>query len=220
MPCKNAGHFSCMCPALLISVYTVHYIIKKCAISPIHVFFYINLQQFFNKKINPMEQEEKSFLEAFEEKKIPGILNTLTILTFIGSGLELIGAIASCAFAKFSYDTADKYLNQGNPDNLPSSVGKAYTAETFDVLTKSYQYRIPILIFGLIATTLCVIGAIRMRSRKADGFWAWIAGEILPYFSLFFFIGTGAFAKPISWLFFLIPITFITLYASQRKHLS
>ncbi len=167
-----------------------------------------------------MEEEEKSFLEAFDEKKDTSTLRVLTVLTFIGCGLEIIGAIFTFAFAKYSFDTADKYLNQGNPDNLPSSVGAAYTADTYELLKKSYEYRIPVLLFGLVATTLCLFGAIKMRKLKADGYWLWLIGEILPYFSIIFFLGTASFAKPISWLFLLIPITFIILYTSQRKHLS
>jgi hypothetical protein len=167
-----------------------------------------------------MEPQEKSFLEAFDEKKNVGTLRVLTVLTFIGCGVEFIGAIINFAFAKYLFDTADKYLNQGNPDNLPSYAGKSYTPEVFETLKKGLENRVPILVIGLVATTLCLIGAIKMRNLKADGYWLWLVGELLPYGSILFFIGTGAFSKPISLLLPLVPITFIVLYTSQRKHLS
>jgi hypothetical protein len=167
-----------------------------------------------------MEPEEKSFLEAFEEKKLPSTLNVLTILTFIGCGFEFVADIVYYFISKYLFDTADKYLNQGNPDNLPSSVGKSYNAESFEVLKKSYEARLPILFINLFAITLCLIGAIKMRKQKADGYWMYLLGEVLPYFSAVFFIGFGLYAKPISWFGFLIPVTFILLYTSQRKHLS
>ena len=50
-----------------------------------------------------MQQEDSSFLEAFEEKKISSTLNVLTILTFIGCGFMAIGAIWGFFNAKQTY---------------------------------------------------------------------------------------------------------------------
>ncbi len=165
-------------------------------------------------------EDNKDFLLAFEEKKETGTLKVLTVLTFIGCGVALILSIVGFVFAKIGFEIADKYINQGNPDNLPSSVGDTYTPETLELLRKSYEFRMPIFLIGLLATGLCLFGAIKMRKLKADGYWIWLIGEILPYLVGLFYVGTMAFAKPIALISLLIPITFIALYTFQRKHLS
>jgi len=167
-----------------------------------------------------MAEEEKSFLEAFDEKKQASTLKTLTVLTFIGSGLGLIGAVYTFFTAKTSYEAVDKLMNGGDLDKVPSFLRGMYTPEFLEMARKSYENRIPICLLSIIAMALCIFGAIQMRKLKADGYWLWLIGELLPLFATLFFLGTAAFNGIFAWIGVLIPLIFVALYTAQRKHLS
>ncbi len=167
-----------------------------------------------------MEQQEKSFLEAFDEKKNASTLRTLTVLTFIGSGLLMIFAVWGFFTAKQSYDAMDKLMSSGDLDKIPAVLRGLYTQEALEVARKTYENRLPLLALNLVSGALCLYGAIRMRALKAEGFIAWLIGELLPYLGYAIFIGTAPFKGMFFWIGAAINVLFIALYASQRKHLS
>jgi len=167
-----------------------------------------------------MEQEDKSFLEAFEEKKLPGTLNVLTILTFIGRGFMAIGAIWGFFSAKDTYEKMDTLINSGELDKMPAFLRGMYNQDMLEVTRKSYENRLPILVIYLVSTALCLYGAIKMRQRKKDGYTAWLIGDVLPLVGSILFIGAVAF-KGFSPIFgIMVTVVFIVLYTTQRKHLS
>jgi len=167
-----------------------------------------------------MEQQEKSFLEAFDEKKNVGTLRVLTVLTIIGSSILLISAVWGFFTAKQSYEAMDKLMNSDDLNKLPALLRNMYTPEMLEVTRKTYENRLPLLIINLASGGLCLFGAIKMRALKAEGFIAWLIGELLPYLGYLLFIGAASF----NGIYFLIGaavnVLFIALYASQRKHLS
>jgi hypothetical protein len=167
-----------------------------------------------------MEQTTNSFLEAFEEKKNLGTLKTLTVLTFIGCGLAFLGAIWGFFNAQKSYETMEKLMNEGGIEKLPAFARNMYTADALEVLRKNYENRVPILIIYLVSTSLCLYGAIKMRQLKAEGFIAWLIGELLPLLGSIIFIGAAGFKGFAFYFGVIIMAVFIALYASQRKHLS
>ncbi len=167
-----------------------------------------------------MEQTAKSFLEAFDEKKNLGTLKTLTVLTFIGCGFAFLGAIWGFFNAQKSYETMEKLINGGDIEKMPSFLRSMYSADALEVLKKNYENRVPILVIYLVSTTLCLYGAIKMRQLKAEGFIAWLIGELLPLLGSVIFIGAIGFKGFSFYLGVIIMVVFIALYASQRKHLS
>jgi len=167
-----------------------------------------------------MEQEDKSFLEAFEEKKLPGTLNVLTILTFIGCGFMAIGAIWGFFSAKDTYEKMDTLINSGDIDKMPSFLRGMYNQDMLEVTRKNYENRLPILIIYLVSTALCLFGAIKMRQQKKDGYTAWLIGEVLPFVGSVLFVGAAAF-RGFSPIFGIIVTgVFVVLYTTQRKNLS
>src|SRR5882757_2236603 len=101
--------------------------------------------------------EPKSFLE--EPRKIPEMINVLTILTFIGSGLGLIGALWGFAKAKANYDAVSSL----NLDQMPDWAKRLSGGDPIEAARKAYEMRIPILLLGLIGCGLCIFGAVQMR---------------------------------------------------------
>ena len=158
----------------------------------------------------------------FQAEKLPSTLNVLTILSIIGSILQLISGIYSFATAKSNFEKKDEVLAQMNNPEAPAWAKnmmpdpEQYTA----LLTKSLENRIPIFAITVITALLCLYGALQMRKRKKQGFTFYTIGELLPLATTFAFLGTsfitGIFAGVMA---FAIPIIFVILYYTQRKHL-
>jgi len=152
-----------------------------------------------------------------EPKVVPGTLNVLTILTFIGCGIGLIGSIYAYITAPSAYQKAVDA--QAQLDSGPAFVKNLVGSHLVENAAKSLEYRLPILIVSLLSCAICLYGALVMRKLKKEGFAFYAVGEVLPVIASFFLIGASVFAG-IAMLGVLIPVVFIILYASQIKHLA
>ena len=156
--------------------------------------------------------ETASFLE--EPKKMPDMINVLTILTFVGCGFGVIGSLWTFSKAKSTYDT----LSSANLDQLPDFVKKLSGGDILESARKAYEMRVPILLMGLISCALCIAGAVQMRKLKKTGFTIYTIGELLPI--IFSVILLGSSATGLGSIFsYAIAILFVVLYATQLKYL-
>lgn len=160
---------------------------------------------------------ETSSTSDFDENKLPQSLNILTILTFIACAFGYI-------FGVFGYINADKSVSDiqagmNNP-NIPSFFKPMMTPEALESARIMAANRLPLLILGLVATSLCLFGAIQMRQRKMNGYYLWLTGEILPYISALIFINTAYLYKGMALVGLIITAIFILLYTLQRKYLT
>ena len=145
-----------------------------------------------------------------------GSLKTLTVLTFIGCGL---GYLSSCwSFFKAESSVAEMEKNMGNPD-MPEFAKKFMTAEALENLKLMAANKWPIFVLGLIGITLCLIGAIQMRKLKAQGYYLWLIGEILPFISALIFLNASALFSGFNIIGPIILLVFVVLYTMQRKYL-
>jgi len=163
--------------------------------------------------------QSQNYLSEFEEKEKLGTLKTLTILTFIGCGIAFLFSIWGFATADSSYEKMQEAINNGSVDKLPGFVKNMYSPERMEMMRKMGEYKVPILIINLVCTGLCLFGAIQMRKLKADGYWMWLIGEILPFIATAFFVGTAAVTGGFMYISYAIVLVFIILYSMQRKHL-
>lgn len=145
-----------------------------------------------------------------------GSLKTLTVLTFIGSGLGYIFGIWGYFGAE--KNVADFEKNMNNPD-LPDFAKKMMTPEAFERLKLIAANKLPILILGLVATTLCLMGAMQMRKLKAQGYYLWLIGEILPFITSIIFIDLASIYTGFAIIGPIIVLVFVILYTMQRKYL-
>lgn len=160
-------------------------------------------------------------MNEFDKPKLPTTLNVLTILTFIGCVIALIFAVLGFVSAKKSYEESDKMIAQLNSGDMPA-FAKSMMPEPAvykEMVTKSYENRMPILLLGLIATTLCFYGALQMRKLKKQGYVVYVVGELLPFLSSFLFIGAIGFSGVGFAVGVGLTLLFILLYTTQRKHL-
>ena len=150
-------------------------------------------------------------------KELPSTLNVLTILTFIGSALELYSGIKNFVSGR---EGIDKIIEaQNKMAEAPVWTRKLVGPEVLQMAQIGYEYRMPILFMTLISIALCVYGALEMRKLKLQGYYLYLAGEILPIVSLLIIMGSLVFHTmySLSWIF---PAVFIILYTTQKKLLS
>jgi hypothetical protein len=150
--------------------------------------------------------------------EIPGTLNVLTILTFIGSGLGLISNIWSFIMAKNSYDKMLEMEASGDVEKMPGFMKKFVGPEALEMTRIAYENKLPILIVSLIGIGLCVYGAIEMRKLKKQGFYVYLMGQILPMIGAVIFMGAAVFSG-LGAFGLIFPVLFIILYATQLKYL-
>ncbi|HXB94337.1 MAG TPA: hypothetical protein VNU70_04225 [Puia sp.] len=164
--------------------------------------------------INP-SSEQKDFLE--EPQKLPSTLNVLTILTFIGCGLALIGSLWIFFKAQDSYDMT--VANQDKMEKMPDWVRNMQGPDPVGTARKVLDNKVPILLLGLVATALCLYGAIQMRKLKKTGFGIYTIGEILPLLSGYLFIGESTLSGMRGVFSILFVALFVILYATQLKYM-
>ncbi len=146
-----------------------------------------------------------------------GSLKTLTVLTFIGSALGLIGGI----YQFFNAESGVTKMEQAmaNPD-LPDFAKKMMTPEALEQARIAAANKLPILILGLIGVVLCTVGAMQMRKLKMQGYYLWLIGEIFPVIAGFLFLGKYAFLPNMStYIVYGLLLLFVVLYTLQRKYL-
>jgi hypothetical protein len=164
-----------------------------------------------------MDQNRQSN-DLFQQQppQLTGMLNVLTILTFIGCGFSYLGTL-------FSYFTSTeeqvaKIREQQEALGDGGFAGK-FMEGSMDVLQKSYDYKHLLLASGLIFTTLCLIGAIRMRKLRRSGYFIYLVGELAPVVIAIGLFGSSFFGA-ISVVFSAIfAVLFVILYSTQLKHL-
>ena|SRR6218665_898512 len=141
-------------------------------------------------------------------KKMPDMINVLTILTFIWCAYEVFNAI-------LGYTIVCSQKLPGDNEKLANSPLAGLFSSLSETLVKSCEMRVPILIAHLVCTALCFIGALQMRKLKKSGFFLYLVGEMGAPLAMVFLIG-----GIMSFTGFIFPIVFVILYATQVKHMS
>jgi hypothetical protein len=166
-----------------------------------------------------METTKRDLFEEERQKELPGMLNVLTILTFIGCAIAYLGSL-------YSYLTSGSYhkqlveLQRMRDDSSEGSVAYQIAEGSIEIATKSYEYRHIMLISGLIFTTMCLIGAIQMRKRKKMGFTIYTIGELAPLIVSGVLIGFSLFGSIMILISTIFAVLFVILYATQIKHMT
>ena len=155
-----------------------------------------------------------------EEGKLPSSLNTLTILTFIGSGLlSILGGFWQYARADKGVEDLEKAMNSPDFDKMPDFAKKMMTPEALEAAKQAAANKMPILILTLLGGVLCIVGAAQMRKLKMQGYYIWLMGEIVPAICMIFFVGKAAYSGWGPMIGWAIALLFIILYTMQRKYL-
>lgn len=146
------------------------------------------------------------------QRKRPVFLLVLCILTFVGAGLGLLGAV----FSVFTMSQTEALYSQMN--NFGSDFGIDFE-ETYK-WTKISNY------MNLLGNALCLAGALFMFKLKKIGYYIYIPGQLLPLIGSYLAINSvftgGIFAGlgVVSIVFTaMIAIAFIVMYGLNLKHM-
>lgn len=149
---------------------------------------------------------------------LPGMLNVLTILTLIGSGLGYLTSLYNF-FANNDPDKQIEKIREGLDKAPDSGFMHNMLESSIVIIQKSYDNRYLLFATTLLFTTLCVIGALQMRKLKRSGYFFYITGELAPIVLMAGLFGGSLLAAFNLLLVALVAIVFVILYSTQLKYL-
>ena len=164
-----------------------------------------------------MENNQVDILDAQFEKKLPEILNVLTILTLIACGIGLITSIWTFTHAEASYENVLRV--NGSMRNMPGFVQDMVGPDALERSRRMYENRLPILIFGLGGVAFCMLGALMMRKQKKAGYFLWLIGELVPLTAFTIAVNLTNMSGYIFKIDLLVLAVFVVLYTTQYKYL-
>ncbi len=153
-----------------------------------------------------------------DENKLPSTINTLTILTFVGSGLGIVSGIWSYFKSASNLAKMQEMVNSPQFEKMPNFAKKMYSPEALELYRKVDENKLPIGIVNFLGCALCIYGALEMRKLKKNGFYTYCIGEVLPFVGTLLFIGADFFKS--GWTAYstaAFAALFIILYAAQMK---
>lgn len=159
--------------------------------------------------------EQKDYLQGSytEPSSVPQGINVLTILSFIGSGFQIISGFFSYWIIPFSVQSVNETRALEKTREMKPFSG--FLKWSVDATLRQYELRMPVLLVTIATALICIWGALQMRKRKKAGFAIYTAGEIaLPLFTA---LAIDAWSSIFG---FIIAVVFILLFWFQRKHLT
>lgn len=154
----------------------------------------------------------------FEKPKLTKTLNILTILTIIGSAFFLISVLLTPTCSGFSKKMMAKAAESGQEISAKDMENIRKANVKLEIIERNM---VPYLAVNILGAGLCLLGAVLMRKLKKDGYWLYIAGQILPWVGNLLILGAGYFSGEMATTMVMVMITllFIVLYTMQRKNL-
>jgi hypothetical protein len=143
---------------------------------------------------------------------IPSGLNILTILTFIGCSLGLLFNLATPWLLNVGKEALQKKQNSGS-GLTPKEM------EGLEGILKSEANMFPLIAISIVGIILCFVGALWMRKLKKDGYWLYVAGQVVPIIGGLILMGMSQFNDWKGYVGLCVPLLFILLYTMQRKYL-
>ena len=154
----------------------------------------------------------------FDKPKLTKTLNILTILTIIGSAIFLISVLLMPTCTGFSKKMMAKAAESGQQMSQKDMEKIREANAQLEIVEKNM---VPYIAINVLGAGLCLFGAVMMRKLKKDGYWLYIAGQVLPWVGNILVLGVAYFTGQMMNTLFMLMITllFIVLYTTQRKNL-
>ena len=156
-------------------------------------------------------------VNEFDKPKLPGTLNVLTILTFIGCIVFGLFTLFTPKILSFSKSMIEKTMSSGKDLSAKEA---ADLQKGLAQIELSEVNMIPLMVIGTVGIILCFVGALMMRKLKKDGFWIYVAGQVIPIAGSAILMGVAQYKEIGTIVMLAIVVTFVWLYATQRKFLT
>ena len=161
------------------------------------------------------------FATEMDENKLPSVINTLSILTFIGSGLSVLSGVWTYMKSGSNLAKMEEMVNRPDFEKMPAFAKKMYSPEALDLYRKLDVNKLPLAVITILSCALCIYGAMEMRKLKKTGYYTYCIGEILPLVGSLLFVGMSLFSMGwTAWFSVAIPAVFIVLYGVQLKYMT
>lgn len=157
-------------------------------------------------------------LEQKDMNKLPSMLNVLTILTYVGSGLLFLTGIYNYFTVCKSAEMMDKLGGLSDLSEMNGALGNMMEG-AMALIQKQCDNRTIIVVATIAACAICVYGAMQMRNLKKQGFIIYVVGELLIPIINVVLLGASAMSGMLLFAGLIIPGVFIVLYFTQQKHL-
>jgi hypothetical protein len=150
-------------------------------------------------------------------QKIPGFLNVLTILTFIGCAINIMAVL----YNYFSMENSLKGIEiEGYPIDIPYEVRHS--------IEKALEIKWIMISLTIIGCALCFYGALLMRKLKKTGFYIYFIGQIISIVGSFILSGHSTEINRANQNLYntnlgislVISVSFIIMYAMHLKFLN
>ncbi len=157
----------------------------------------------------------KDYLQpnAYANDNFPQGIKVLCILTYVGSGLQILSSVFNYFMIAYSVKQLESMKDM---EKQPALKGmSSFFKWSAESTLKQYEHRSVLLVVSVVCAALCIYGAMQMRKLKKQGFIIYSIAEFA--FPLVTTLLVG-FVSGVFGLF--VAILFVILYATQRKHLS
>ncbi len=164
------------------------------------------------------EIDQLSYSHVTSDDKMPNFLKVLCILTFVGAGFGILGAVSNLLLSDIT--EASLKLSSTILDSSPVNDVLGFD---FDQMIVWQKY---INIAGLLGAILCLTGALIMWKRKRIGFFIYVPGAIIPAIVTimgmkYMFTGLlGGFAALAGYGALVFGIAFVVMYGLNLKHMN
>jgi hypothetical protein len=148
--------------------------------------------------------------------KRPQFLTVLCILTFIGSGIGIIGSIMGYMAAMATSAMMGVAGDMAGSADMSAMPGMEDAMAAANAMV---QYAFIILLVGIVGAILCLVGAIMMWKQKKTGFYLYAVGELVPPIISMVLVGMAGMGA-LGLLGFIVPIAFIVMYGMNLKHMN
>jgi len=150
------------------------------------------------------------------KKQISGMLNTLTILTFIWSGITLLLNVVSLVTLPQMREKVKKGLSEAQSSGKNGEEMLETIKEGVNVMLDNGEV---LYTTAILVSILCIIGALLMRKLKKSGFLIYVFGCVLSVIVPLYYVGIGLFGAGVI-LGSLISVLFIIMYSVNLKEMN
>ncbi len=159
----------------------------------------------------PVNQKDYLQPHAYASDNFPQGIKVLCILTYVGSGLQILGSVMNYFLVAYSIKQLETMKDM---EKQPAMKGmSSFFKWSTDATLKQYEHRLILLIVSVVCAVACIYGALQMRKLKKQGFMIYTIAEFVFPVVMAILVG---FLSAAFGLF--AAVLFTILYATQRKH--
>ena len=154
---------------------------------------------------------DEKLIDAEQQKvmtTLPAFVNVLTILTFVGSGFGILGAIYNLITIPTQHARLEKSTE------ILEEAGGLF-AQIGEAAMKAVEYAWELNTTAIISGSFCIIGALLMRKLKKAGFYLYAASNLVGVVVPMAIVGLMGGINIISAIF---PVAFIIMYGVNLKY--